>query len=199
MKYCLKITSIVSFLTLMISYSGQCQQNPTFDKLVDFLPAAPNAASIIKYGNASVNKNTGTPNISIPLGVVKGSKLSTSISLGYSSNGIKVDEISSRVGMGWSINAGGVITRTMRGVPDETNTRHYPYAPIGINWSTFGYMWRISNSQNSWGNNGGYDAEPDLFSFSFDGYNGSFVFDGNNDIKLINKTGGAIPTCASSS
>jgi len=176
-------TAVIAFVQI-----GQCQQNLTFDKLVDFLPPAPNAAAITKYGEASVNKNSGTPNISIPLFTIKGTKLSTSISLGYSSNGIKVDEIASRVGMGWAINAGGVITRTLRGVPDETNNRHTPYFQIGTNWATYNYMKRIAHSQSNWGYNNGFDAEPDLFNFSFDGYSGSFVFDGTGYV-LVNKSG----------
>lgn len=188
MKYRLKIICTIGLLILGAS-SAYCQDGPTFDKLVDFMPPAPNASAIIKYGNASINKNTGAPSVSIPLFTIKGSKLSTSISLGYNSNGIKVDEIASRVGMGWAINAGGVITRTLRGVPDETNARHYPYGPIGLNMQTYNYMKRISESYNTWGNSGGYDAEPDLFNFSFDGYSGSFVFDENMNPIVINKTG----------
>lgn len=178
----------------LFAQTATSQQNPpTFDKLVDFLPPAPNAAAITKYGDASVNKNSGTPNISIPLFSVKGTKLSTAISLGYSSNGIKVDEIASRVGMGWALNAGGVITRTLRGMPDETNNRHYPYASIGSNWATYNYMKRIAQSQSNWGYNNGFDAEPDLFNFSFDGYSGSFVFDGSGYV-IVNKSGIKVET-----
>lgn len=188
MKYGIKITSIICIAMFVLFQSGFCQSAPTFEQLVDFLPPAPNAAAITKYGDATVNKNSGTPNISIPLFTVKGSKLSTGISLGYSSNGIKVDEIASRVGMGWAINAGGVITRSMRGQADEMNTRHYPYATIGFNWATHNYMKRIAESQANWGNGGGFDAEPDLFNFSFNGYSGSFVFDGAGFIQ-VNKSG----------
>lgn len=162
-----------------------CSQGITYDKLVDFLPPAPNASAITKYGDASINKNTGAPNINIPLFTVKGIKLSTTISLGYSSTGIKVDEIASRVGMGWAINAGGVITRTMRGIADETNTRHYPYAPIGTNWATVSYMNRIKESAP----NNGYDSEPDIFNFSCNGNSGSFVYDGGGNYLLVNKNG----------
>ena len=187
MKYGIKFTSAICVVMFLFLQTGFCQA-PTFDKLVDFLPPAPNAVAITKYGEASINKNSGTPNISIPLFTVKGTKLSAAVSLGYSSNGIKVDEIASRVGMGWAINAGGVITRSVRGQADEINTRHYPYATIAFNWATHNYMKRIVESQAAWGNGGGFDAEPDLFNFSFDGYSGSFVFDGTGFIQ-VNKTG----------
>ncbi|MBC7391364.1 MAG: hypothetical protein H7329_19345, partial [Opitutaceae bacterium] len=175
---------IVTTIFRDISY-GQ-SSTAVLDKTVDFLPPPPNASAIVRYGSTGINKNTGTPNISIPLYSVKGIKLSTSVSLGYTSNGIKVDEVASRTGMGWAINAGGVITRAVRGVPDEWNTRHYPYAPIGFNWGTLMYMNRIATSSM----HNGYDAEPDLFNFSFDGYSGSFVFNGNMTTPvLITKNG----------
>jgi YD repeat-containing protein len=193
MNYKIAILKLLLIVFLLPAKSTNAQQEATFDKLVDFLPPAPNAAAITRYGEASVNKNTGTPNISIPLFGVKGTKLSTNINLGYSSNGIKVDEIASRVGMGWAINAGGVITRTLRGVPDESNSRHYPYAQIGFNWATYNYMRRIARSQQYNGYSGGHDAEPDIFNFSFDGYSGSFVFTGNG-IALVNKSGLKVET-----
>ena len=175
---------IVIFISGDITY-GQ-SSGAVLDKMVDFLPPPPNASAIVRYGSTGINKNTGTPNISIPLYSVKGIRLSTSVSLGYTSNGIKVDEVASRTGMGWAINAGGVITRAVRGVPDEWNTRHYPYAPIGFNWGTLMYMNRIATSSM----HNGYDAEPDLFNFSFDGYSGSFVFNGNMTTPvLITKNG----------
>lgn len=185
-KYCIFITLFLIVLMLSITPVVLCQDAPTYDKLIDFLPPAPNAAAIVRYGNSTINKNTGVPQITIPLYTIKGIKLNTNISLGYSSNGIKVDEIASRVGMGWVINAGGVITRTVRGVPDEWNTRHYPYAPIEFSWATANYMNRIAGNAPLLRN--GFDAEPDYFSFSFDNYSGSFVFDGNMIPKLVSKS-----------
>lgn len=173
---------LLSLACLNPVYSqGQNVDSSDFGKLVDFLPPAPNAASIIKYGGIKVNQNTGAPNISIPITNVSLRKLSTGISLGYSSTGIKVDEVASRVGMGWTILAGGVITRIMRGKPDELNIRHVPYAEVGTNVSTYNFMYRIVNTYSPTG----YDSEPDLFSFNFDGFSGSFVFDDNMQVVPI--------------
>jgi hypothetical protein len=33
--------------------------------------------------------------------------------------GIKVEEVASSVGLGWAFNNGGVITRNVRGMPDD--------------------------------------------------------------------------------
>jgi hypothetical protein len=149
-----------------------------FKKMVDFLPPAPNAAAIAKAGIFNLNKNTGSPNINIPLYTLKGRKLSVGLGVSYATNGIKVDEIASRVGMGWSLNAGGVVTRIVRGGPDERLPRKYPWAAIGNNWATFNYMKLVASSDNFTG----VDAQPDLFNFNFDGFSGSFVFDGGMNV-----------------
>ena len=63
---------------------------------------------------------TGIPNIDIPFFTVRGSLINVPISISYHAGGIKVEEVSSSIGIGWSLNAGGVITRSIRGLPDET-------------------------------------------------------------------------------
>lgn len=187
-----KEIGIVILICSIISIKSSAQETHAteFQKAVDFLPPPPNAWAMVQYGNASLNKNTGAPTISIPFFTTNGGKLSTTVSIGYSSSGIKVDEIASRVGMGWSLNAGGVITRTVRGIRDEHNFRHYPYAPIGNNWSTFMFLVRIAQSASAPStSSNNSDSEPDVFNFSFDGYSGSFVLDVQLKPVLINKNG----------
>ncbi|MEO7210705.1 MAG: DUF5977 domain-containing protein, partial [Chitinophagaceae bacterium] len=52
---------------------------------------------------------------------------------------------------------------------------------IGNNWATYNYMERIVDTRDPVG----YDSEPDLFNFNFDGYSGSFVFDDYMNIVQI--------------
>jgi len=44
--------------------------------------------------------------------------ISVDVSLSYHATGIKVDEEASWVGLGWVLNAGGIITRQVRGNRD---------------------------------------------------------------------------------
>lgn len=169
---------------LLMQMSLQAQITAV-DKWTDLLPPPPNASAIVKYGELTLSKNTGVPNVQVPLFTVSSKKLSAGVSLGYSSSGIKVDEIASRVGMGWALNAGGVITRTVRGTADELNTRSLPYATVTMNWSTYNYMKRIGRSLSTYGNQGGYDAEPDLFNYNFGGQGGKFILDSNMAVMPI--------------
>jgi hypothetical protein len=106
------------------------------------------------------------------------------VSLDYHTSGVKVNELSDWVGAGWNLSAGGMITRTIQGLPDE---------------STFGF-WTTYQQLYSCGNtipvksetertvaagivNKSIDGEPDLFSFNIGGYSGKFYFDYISDIR----------------
>jgi hypothetical protein len=99
--------------------------------------ASPNAASLGKYGDYPVGYNTGVPQISIPIYTVKEGTLSLPVSISYHASGLKVMEAASSIGMGWSLNAGGVITRTVVGSADDrghlTNTTHGHFSDYGYN------------------------------------------------------------------
>lgn len=80
---------------------------------------SPNSWSGANESNVDVDLYTGKLNYAIPLHVLKSRDLEMPITLQYSSDGVRVDDIASDVGMGWQLNAGGVIARVMRGLPDE--------------------------------------------------------------------------------
>ena len=115
-----------AFLALFLIFSFQ----RAFAQPNQVIPPSPNASSLGKYGEIPVGNYTGTPQIGMPIGEAKGKSLSVPISLSYHASGIKVDDIASQVGLGWSLNAGGVITRTIKGLPDEST---YGFANFTFN------------------------------------------------------------------
>lgn len=80
-------------------------------RLNSLLPVSPNANSIMKYGDIPVNLSNGIPSIEIPVFTLNEKDLSMPIKLSYHASGIKVDEAAGWVGLGWSLSAGGTITR----------------------------------------------------------------------------------------
>ncbi|MCR9250201.1 MAG: hypothetical protein NXI20_07230 [bacterium] len=106
---------ILSLLIIVLGLNTYAQDNysqlPTFPE--------PNAASLGEYGDIPVSHHTGVPNISIPIFTLQEGSLSMPISMSYHSSGVKVDEMASWVGLGWSLNAGGMISRSVNGAPDE--------------------------------------------------------------------------------
>src|SRR5258705_237383 len=134
---------------------------------------SPTAASLGKFGDVPVSYFTGVPQISIPLFTVKGKTLGLPVSLDYHAGGIKVEEIGGWVGMGWALEAGGVITRTVRGIADEKfegywNTGHVFYEPQ--NWTFPPPVQLVANMYNEV-----QDGEPDQFFFNFAGQSGEFA------------------------
>ncbi|WP_337043902.1 hypothetical protein [Emticicia sp. 17c] len=79
---------------------------------------SPTAASLSKYADTPVSLHTGIANISIPFYQINVRDASVAVGLGYHSGGIKVDEEAGIVGLGWSLQAGGVISRTIYGSDD---------------------------------------------------------------------------------
>lgn len=99
----------------------QCQHlhAQDIDKLKSVIPPSPTAASLGKYAEWPVNLFTGVPQISIPMVTVAGRTVSVPVTLNYHASGIRVSEIPSWVGLGFSLDAGGVITRSIQGLPDD--------------------------------------------------------------------------------
>lgn len=140
------------------------------------VPPSPDASSLGKYGDIPVSLYTGTPKIDIPIWEVSSGKLSLPVSLSYHAGGIKADDISSWVGLGWSLNSGGVVARTMRGFPDERDNGYFDICEYITSTGYSGTGPWQNETQFYWeAAKGMIDTEPDVFNFNFNGYSGKFV------------------------
>lgn len=96
------------------------------DEMVSFLtgviPPPPQAAAITRYAGYPVSHTTGLPDISVPLYEIDLGGYRLPISISYHASGMRPDEIPGYVGSGWTLNAGGAVTRTILGMPDKPMT-----------------------------------------------------------------------------
>ena len=92
------------------------QPRVSLDKLI---PKSPQAAELFKVNDITVNSAKGAPNISFNLYTATVGNLKIPITLRYDATGIKYDDVPSAVGLKWSLNAGGQISRNINGKPDE--------------------------------------------------------------------------------
>jgi YD repeat-containing protein len=172
-------TFVVVLLLNLAAWASYGQGQNSALTLPKIIPPSPEAASLGKYGDLPVSLNNGSVNVTIPLYTIQGKETSLPIALNYSSSGIRVEEVASWAGLGWSTEAGGVITRAMRGLPDEgpngffirynqwLQLKDQPYTTRDSDDPRYIFEDRVAYGQ--------YDLEPDMFYFNFAGYSGRFI------------------------
>ena len=114
---------LVILVISCFSLTALGQEEPDFysgevSKMVN-IPNSPEAAAFAKYGDTQVSMFTGVPQISQALHTIEGREMSVPISLTYDASGIPVEQQASWVGLSWNLNAGGRISRTVNGLPDD--------------------------------------------------------------------------------
>lgn len=77
------------------------------------LPDSPDVGSIEKYGNTNISHYSGLVDLSIPLYSIDLDGKEIPISMSYYSGGIQVEEDAGRVGLGWTLHAGGCIVQSV--------------------------------------------------------------------------------------
>jgi YD repeat-containing protein len=178
-------------------------------------PATPAQAELGRFKGEEVTSFTGLPNIQIPLYQIKLKGLELPITMNYDNSGVKVNSEASWVGLGWSLDAGGVISRSKNGFPDDIWRINYPIS------KDLGFILNHGQAANEFTDTGvsqdeirkqlasieGYltkkadgtyvgfnqtpdfdiksDTQPDLFSYRFAGKSGKFVFGADQKIKLL--------------
>lgn len=152
---------------------------------VNIIPPSPEAAALAQYADIPVGLYSGIPEISIPLYELTERTLSLPIYMSYHASGNKVEALAPRTGLGWSLQAQGSISRTIRGLPDEFPSRGFlaqsQLRPISD------YNTANDNDRSIWLDdlaNGCHDLEPDLFYFNFGTYSGTFTFNWNGTITI---------------
>jgi hypothetical protein len=141
----------------------------TSTELPDVLPPSPTAMQIAKFAQAGASMSTGAANVSIPLYTYATPNLQVPVSLNYSSTGLNVNQVASRVGLGWMISAGGMISRSVYGERDEAGSpavtpTDFPNT-TGSALSTYISSVLLTH----------HDTQPDLYNFNFGGYSGRFT------------------------
>ncbi len=185
------------FVFTQDSGAGAQYAAPKIEDLVK-IPNSPEAQAFAKYGKTPVNLYTGSPDISLPIHTLQGRELSLSISLSYDASGLKVEQIATSAGLGWNLNVGGMVTRNVRGLPDDylsSTPAYIPfYEPVTNieyefvkNFTAFegqryqpGLLGRYFTFlqlaiKNGFENH--YELQPDTYSFSVNGLSGTLVID----------------------
>jgi hypothetical protein len=168
---------LVFVLFLVSNHYGFSQTQETVNsRLPNFDPPSPEASALGKYIEHPVGNFTGTPKIEIPLFEIKTGRISVPITISYHGSGVKIDEIASRVGMGWVLNTGGMITRTIKDFPDEFTSHVDGY-----------FMSHGSVSGYPLTEYGRIDFEPDVHFYNFGNKSGTLYFTSPSQPVIVNK------------
>jgi hypothetical protein len=132
------------------------------------VPTSPNVAALGKFGDYQVSHFSGLPEISIPLYEVQSGSLKLPITLSYHASGVKPTDVASWVGMGFSLAVGGQISRIINGKLDEEGYSGTPLLASPSVCSTFYPLFNAATNVT--------DTEPDIFSYSFAGKRGKFIW-----------------------
>jgi hypothetical protein len=174
--------------------------------LPQVVPPSPEASALFKFNEIPVSLNNGLHNTSIPLLEISSGGVNIPISLSYHSRGVQVNEIASRVGTGWALSYGGMISRQIRSKADDIDNG-YNLIMINPNSTSEYYSSpsiRTYQSSLTEGENGYkyYDYYPDKYMISTNFFSGEFYYDKNtgtfltqkfSDIKIVPEyTGGGL-------
>lgn len=105
-------------ITIIIVFCLCCIESYTQSTDQTIKPSV-DVAKLITPADVQVSHYTGRVNISLPIYTIVDGDITIPITLGYSGGGIKTTEEASKVGLGWSLDVGGAIHRSIRGIPDE--------------------------------------------------------------------------------
>ncbi|UKB86088.1 hypothetical protein LF887_10815 [Chryseobacterium sp. MEBOG06] len=161
------------------SYVGEINQ---------MFPAAPTSNNLMKFEEVPVSYYTGIPDINIPLFNIptSNSKVPVSVQLKYHPLNAKPDDKAGETGLGWSLIAGGTISRTIRGGGADEKNRTIafsspPKTKFGIYNHTYNPTFKVMNDEpvnmddyKFFAGQGRYDTEYDLFQYNFMGQSGRF-------------------------
>jgi hypothetical protein len=172
------------FVSLLFIRSVLFAQTDPSLNLPQLLPPTPDAAQLVKVGLGSINKSSGAAQVALPLYELNVGGVKLPITLNYLSQGNKVEELCSRVGYGWVLNAGGAVTRSVMGMPDEKAPRLA--TPADLNANTQEVLTYFENGKvRSSSLLGAFDTQPDEFYFNFNGHSGKFILNDAGTPEII--------------
>ena len=203
-KLLIQITIIIIIPAALPFNFLQAQSNTNTPYVPNVLPPSPNAASLMKFSDVPVSPYTGTADITVPIYTIQARGITVPVSLSYHTGGIKLEEEASWVGLGWAMNAGGMISRTIMG-SDDFGTQGITYltnqvpqlsgdissvqpvqVPNSPSWSIYFFDFFCNYEVNTSagtedftpafsGGENAFDMEPDIFSYNFPGHSGKFI------------------------
>ncbi|WP_250253473.1 hypothetical protein [Chryseobacterium sp. Marseille-Q3244] len=178
---------IILLLLIGTLYKAQLIGNEQTKQVVP-LPASAESYSLSKVEAIPMDYFRGKANINIPIYTINVNGISIPISLAYNTGGIKLNEVATTVGLGWSLSIPGTISHNVVGLDDldvpffKKNISEYG-AYNGV--ITESYMNNQIRADLESIYSGTYDTQKDIFDYNLPTASGSFLLKENNQTFLI--------------
>ncbi|CAM1351046.1 hypothetical protein [Tenacibaculum halocynthiae] len=151
----------------------------------DFKPMkSPGVTTFLNANYLPVNESTGKIDVKIPIYTIKLDGLSIPISLSYDTGGVKVDAPASSVGLNWTLNASGLISKEIIGTHDLKTKfikNDIVPSPPGYVYTKYGYLSHLFEVSNIPVIEGFRDGRPDLFYVMAPGLSTKFTHKKNGE------------------
>lgn len=150
---------------------------------------SPQAYNMTISGQVQPDLNSGRLSLTIPIYTWKDPDFQLPVSLSYSTSGFKPNSPIGMVGLGWTMNIGGMISRQIVGRDDLTSSIGYKQNIVQYEASD---MYELNLDQmpvNDIVTYKGYETTADVFHFSFGNHSGSFILNENGEF-VVYGTGG---------
>jgi hypothetical protein len=199
-----RVAPLLTVINLLLGLGLHAQLSSSAQYVPNYISPSPNAAALMKFSDVPVSPYTGTADITVPIYTIHAKGIDIPVSLDYHTGGVRLKEEASWVGLGWALNAGGMISRTIMNY-DDFGSQGYPYFTTVVpqlagdmnvtqpaqasNMPNFGpYFFDFycnynvnttQGTENFWyaftTGSAQYDMEPDIFSYNFPGHSGKFI------------------------
>ncbi len=116
----------ILIILILLLITGNSQAQTTGTGISQIIPPSPEMSALFRYLEFSVNHASGIPSIDIPIYEIKHGPITLPITISYDASGRKAAEYISSVGMGWMLNTGCAISRTIKGKDD------FLYGPVKV-------------------------------------------------------------------
>jgi YD repeat-containing protein len=149
------------------------------------IPPSPKASAFMKFGDYPVSLYTGLVDITIPIYTIDVKGVKVPIEFKYHASGIRYDDVSLEVGLGWSLNAGDTINYTARGgirsfsggvTSLVKNASAVNPTGNGQDYNDNYYMGKMVETGERTYTPGDADGETDIYTYSFLHFNGKFGY-----------------------
>lgn len=128
--------------------------------------------------NATVDYSTGIFHYKVPLYTLGNGGFSLPVSLDYTGKGVKTDDLPGLIGYNWTLNTGGVVTRTIRGgIADEASFNGYLYYLQKADAVSLAEDAKNVNRHQR-------DGESDIFTVVFNGQSVHFILGLDGDGRI---------------